>query len=164
MDIIKILAIAILTCIATLIVKQVKPDFASLVAITGGIVILLMLIDYVNEILSVFQYVIEKSGLSPTIFTTILKIIGVGYLTEFTANICIDSGSSSLASKVTLAGKIIILFMSLPIITNIIDIIAGILPWKKFCLFFVYFFVWLYVYSLQILCMQKKNKLWKKNL
>lgn len=128
MDIFKILAIALLTCVATLVVKQVKPDFASIVAIAGGVLILLMLIDYLEQIVGVFQLIVEKTNLSPTILTTILKIIGVGYLTEFTSNICIDSGSSSLSSKVLLAGKVIILFMSIPILTNIIDLIVGILP------------------------------------
>ena len=128
MDIFKILAIALLTCVATLVVKQVKPDFASIVAIAGGVIILLMLIDYLEQIVGVFQTIVEKTNLSPTILSTILKIIGVGYLTEFTSNICTDSGSSSLAGKVLLAGKIIILVMSLPILTNIIDIVVGILP------------------------------------
>lgn len=128
MDIFKILAIAILTCIASLIVKQVKPDFASLVALSGGVVILLFLINYIEPILGAFSSLIEKANLSPSLFSSILKIIGIGYLTEFTSNLCMDFGFSSLASKVGLAGKIIILFLALPIITNLIEVIVGILP------------------------------------
>ncbi|MDD2227410.1 MAG: stage III sporulation protein AD [Clostridia bacterium] len=128
MDIFKILAIALITCVATLIVKQVKPDFASLVTLAGGIIILLMLIDYINQIFQVLNYIVEKTNLSPGLFGIVLKIIGIGYLTEFTANICSDSDSTSLANKVLLAGKIIILVMALPILTNIIDIIIDILP------------------------------------
>ena len=128
MDIFKILAIAILTCIASLIVKQVKPDFASLVSLAGGVVILLLLIGYISSILDVFRGLIDKANLSPTLFSSILKIVGIGYLTEFTANLCSDTGNSSLASKVGLAGKIIILFLALPIITNLLEVIMGILP------------------------------------
>lgn len=128
MDIFKILALAILTCIATIIVRQVKPDFASIVAIAGGVVILLFVLNYLGDVLAVFQNIIGKTGLSPSLFSTILKIVGIGYLTEFTANLCNDSGNSSLATKVGLAGKIIILFVSLPIITNLIEIIMEILP------------------------------------
>lgn len=128
MDIFKILALAILTCIATIIVRQIKPDFASIVAIAGGVVILLFVLNYLGDVLAVFQNIINKTGLSPTLFSTILKIVGIGYLTEFTANLCNDSGNSSLATKVGLAGKIIILFVSLPIITNLIEIIMEILP------------------------------------
>lgn len=128
MDIFKILAIAVLTCVASLIVKQVKPDFANLVSLAGGVVILLLLINYISNILDVFRNLIDKANLSPTLFSSILKIIGIGYLTEFTANLCQDTGNSSLASKVGLAGKIIILFLALPIITNLLDVIMGILP------------------------------------
>lgn len=128
MDIFKILAIAVLTCVASLIVKQVKPDFASLVSLAGGVVILLLLINYISSILDVFRGLIDKANLSPTLFSSILKIIGIGYLTEFTANLCQDTGNSSLASKVGLAGKIIILFLALPIITNLLEVIMGILP------------------------------------
>lgn len=128
MDIFKILAIAVLTCVASLIVKQVKPDFANLVSLAGGVVILLLLINYISNILDVFRDLIDKANLSPTLFSSILKIIGIGYLTEFTANLCQDTGNSSLASKVGLAGKIIILFLALPIITNLLDVIMGILP------------------------------------
>jgi len=128
LDIFKILAIALITCVATLIVRQVKPDFASLVTLTGGILILLMLVEYLNQVFDVINYIIEKTNLTPGLFGIVLKIIGIGYLTEFTANICTDAGSSSLAGKVLLAGKIVILVMSLPILTNIIEIIVGILP------------------------------------
>ena len=58
MDIFKILVLAILTCIATIIVRQVKPDFASIVAIAGGVVILLFVLNYLGDILSVFQGII----------------------------------------------------------------------------------------------------------
>ena len=128
MDIFKILAIAVLTCVASLIVKQVKPDFANLVSLAGGVVILLLLINYISNILDVFRDLIDKANLSPTLFSSVLKIVGIGYLTEFTANLCQDTGNSSLASKVGLAGKIIILFLALPIITNLLDVIMGILP------------------------------------
>jgi stage III sporulation protein AD len=128
LDIIKILAIALITCIATIIVKQVKPDFANLVTLAGGIVVLLMLVDYINQVFDVLKLLVDKTNLSPGLFSIVLKIIGIGYLTEFTANICNDSGSSSLANKVLFAGKIVILVMSLPILINIIEIIMGILP------------------------------------
>ncbi len=130
MDLFKILGIGLITCIAGLIVRQVKPDVASIIMIAGGVVILLMVVDYVAQIFDVFKVIVDKTGLSSNLFSIVLKIVGVGYLTEFAANICADTGSSSLADKILLAGKIIILFMSMPIITNIVEIVVGLL-WKN---------------------------------
>ena len=128
MDIVKIIAIAILTCIASLILKQVKPEFSMLINLIGGVIILLMVITYCESIFSVFNDLINKSGIDQGLFSVILKIIGIGYLVEFSAGICNDCGCSSIGDKVLLAGKVIILFLALPIINSIINIIMEILP------------------------------------
>ncbi|MBO5102803.1 MAG: stage III sporulation protein AD, partial [Clostridia bacterium] len=57
-----------------------------------------------------------------------LKIIGVGYITEFSSNLCADSGNSAVASKILLAGKLVIFVLAIPIITSLIDIIVSIMP------------------------------------
>ena len=128
MDIFRIIGVGLATAITALIVKQVKPEIALIVGAAGGVIMLLMLVDSVTSILSVFSSLIQKSGLSTGIFSAVLKIIGIGYITDFSANLCVDAGSSSIANKILLAGKILILVSAIPIITNLIDIIAGLLP------------------------------------
>ncbi len=127
MELFKIVGIGLITCIACLIVRQVKPDVASIIMMAGGVVILLMVVDYVAQIFDVFKVIIDKTGLTSNLFSIVLKIVGVGYLTEFAANICSDTGCNSLADKILLAGKILILVMSLPIVTNIVEIVVGLL-------------------------------------
>ncbi|MFA6859845.1 MAG: stage III sporulation protein AD [Clostridia bacterium] len=128
MEIFKIVGIGIATAVAMIILKTTKPEIATLVGVAGGIIIILMVVNQLTSVLQIFKTIAEKSGLSIQIFGSVLKIVGIGYITEFAASICNDSGSSSLADKILLAGKIIILVVSLPIITNIISIVAGLLP------------------------------------
>lgn len=130
MDIFRIIGVGLATTVTALIVKQVKPEIAIIVGVAGGIIMLLMLVDSVTSILSVFSSLTQKSGLSTGIFAAVLKIIGVGYITEFSANLCVDAGSTSIANKILLAGKILILVSAIPIVTNLIDIISGLLPWQ----------------------------------
>ena len=128
MDIFRIIGVGLATAVTALIVKQVKPEIAIIVGVAGGVIMLLMLVDSVTSILSVFSSLTQKSGLSTGIFSAVLKIIGVGYITEFSANLCVDAGSTSIANKILLAGKILILVSAIPIVTNLIDIISGLLP------------------------------------
>lgn len=130
MDLFKIIGVGLITAITVLIVKQIKPEIAVVLGMAGGIIMVLMVIDSLTSVISSFNSILSKSGLASGLFSTVLKIVGVGYITEFSANICSDAGSNSIADKILLSGKIIILVISLPIISNIIDIIAGILPWK----------------------------------
>ena len=111
MDIFRIIGVGLATAVTALIVKQVKPEIAIIVGVAGGVIMLLMLVDSVTGI-----------------FAAVLKIIGVGYITEFSANLCVDAGSTSIANKILLAGKILILVSAIPIVTNLIDIISGLLP------------------------------------
>lgn len=128
MEIFKIIGIAILTCFVAIIVRQVKPEFYIFVVLTGCIIISLMLLNNFSNIFSYFSSIIEKTNIDSSLFTLIIKILGIAYLTEFAANICIDTNNSSLADKISLAGKVIIICMSLPLITNLLDVIISILP------------------------------------
>ncbi len=124
----KIIAIGLITCLATMIVRPIRSDFAVIIGLVGGLIILFMVINYLATIFEVFKEIIGITGLNSNLYTLLLKIIGVGYLIEFTAGICSDTGNSSLGDKVLLGGKIIILVMALPIITNILQIIMELLP------------------------------------
>lgn len=128
MEILKIVGVALLTCISAILLKQLKPEISLLVSVCGGIVILFMCVNYLTDVVEIFNFLVEKTGLNASLFGLVLKIIGVGYISEFTSNICIDSGQSSLSDKVLLAGKIIIFVMSIPILKTIIEIIMEILP------------------------------------
>ncbi len=124
----KIVAVAIVTCVACLIVKPVRSDFAILISIVGGIIIIFYMLSFLSSIFDVFNNIFTTSGINSSLYAIIFKIIGIGYLTEFTASICGDTGNQSLADKVLLGGKILILVMALPIVTSILDIVMQLLP------------------------------------
>lgn len=129
MDIIlKIVAIGLITCVATLLVRPVRQDYAVLIAIVGGVIILSMLVGYLSSVFDALKSIIGMTGLSGNLYKLLLKIIAIGYMVEFTAGLCIDTGNGSLGDKILLGGKVIIMVMALPIVTNILSIIMGILP------------------------------------
>jgi stage III sporulation protein AD len=128
MEVLQIVGIGFVTCIAALLLKQIKPELAVLVAMCGGILLLLMTVNYLTEVVGVFNIIVQKTGLSSGIFSIIIKMIGLGYLIEFTANLCQDAGMGGLGDKVLLAGKLMIFTMSLPVIYNIIEIVVELLP------------------------------------
>ena len=70
----------------------------------------------------------SKAGVNSTFLAILLKITGIAFLTEFTVSICKDAGESAIANKVDLGGKIIIISLSIPIISAILELIVKILP------------------------------------
>lgn len=131
MEIGKFLGVAILIVIIVIVLKQVKPELSVLVMILGSIVLLLFILNSFTSVITTVNEIITKTGISQNMFSIILKIVGVGYLIEFTADICKDTGNSSIADKVILGGKILILTMSLPIINSLFSVILELIQWKK---------------------------------
>ena len=124
----KIIAVGLITCVTTLIIRPIRTDFAILAAVVGGLIIVFMLINYLTQVFDAFKNIINFTGLNSSLYSLLLKIVGIGYLIEFTASICSDTGNGSLGDKILLGGKIVILVMALPIVINILNIIVEILP------------------------------------
>jgi len=127
MEIVRIILVGIITCVASMVLKNMKPELSLLVSICGGLVILVMIINSLTGVLSGFSNIVSKTSINTQLFSSVLKIVGIGYLTEFGANICQDSGNSSLADKILLAGKVIIMCFALPIVNSMLNVIIGLI-------------------------------------
>lgn len=123
MDIVKVVAVGLITVIATIIVKQAKPEIAVLITLAGSIVIIVLTLQMLQNVFGSFLGIFNKTGVSSSLFVPVLKIIGIGYLCEFGANLCIDGGCNSIADKILFCGKITILIIALPIINSVIDVV-----------------------------------------
>lgn len=123
-ELLKILAVALVTVFANMLIKQTKPEIAILISIVGSIVIIIMAVDSLNSVISSFYSIFRTTGVESTLLTPLIKIIAIGYIAEFGANVCADAGASSVADKILFAAKLIILVISLPIITTVIDMVV----------------------------------------
>ena len=127
MAIVKIVLVALATVFSSLIIKQTKPEISILINIAGGILLVIMIVDLLGQVFTNIFDIFKSSGIDSNMLLPIFKIIGVGYLCEFGANICQDAGTSSIADKVLFCGKIVILLIALPIIKSVIDVVMGLL-------------------------------------
>lgn len=127
MEIMKIIGVAFITAITAILLRSTKPELSFAVTITGIIVILLFIVDAMKGVLTVFSSIAQLTGVENGLLKILLKIVGVGYLTEFGAGVLNDFGSSSIADKVSLAGKLMILMLSLPILESLLRLVQGFL-------------------------------------
>lgn len=127
LEIVKIIGVAFLTAITAILLKATKPELAFAVTVTGTIVSLLFLLDLLQGSLGVLSSVVSITGIENGLVRILLKIVGVGYLTEFSAGVLNDFGNAAIADKVTLGGKLAILILSMPIIESLLTLMKGFL-------------------------------------
>jgi stage III sporulation protein AD len=128
LEIIQIVGLGLIAAVLSLIVKEQKPLFSFLLALFTGLVIFLFLIGKISSIIQVLSDLAVKSSVNMVFLRTILKIIGVAYIAEFGAQIIRDAGQEAVASKIELAGKVLIMVMAIPVITVIIETVMKLLP------------------------------------
>ena len=128
MDIIKIIGIGLIGLIIVVILKQYRPEFAIYVSLGAGILIFTIIASKISGIIEILKNIASKASINNEFLILLIKITGIAILTEFAVSICKDSGETSIASKVDLGGKVIIMSMSIPIMSSLLQTIIKILP------------------------------------
>lgn len=127
-EIIKIIGIGLIALVIIIILKQYRPEYAIYVSIIAGILILFLAIEKITGIINLLQSISEKTYINKTFLTILLKITGIAFITEFAVSVCSDAGEKAIASKIEIGSKVIIITMSIPIITSLLELIIEILP------------------------------------
>ena len=127
MEIMKIIGVAFVTALSSVLLKATKPELSFAVTVTGVIVILLFIVDSLENTLFAFTTLAKMTGVENGLLKILIKIIGVGYLTEFGAGILSDFGSNAVADKVVLGGKITVIVLALPILEGLLELVKGFL-------------------------------------
>lgn len=128
MDIFKICIIAIIAVIVILTIKPQMANMSVMITIVTGVIIFMMIIPTLEEVISSILDIVSMLDIGIEHIGVILKIIGISYICEFSSQICIDAGETAIASKIELAGKILIMFISVPIITRLLSLITSLMP------------------------------------
>ncbi|WP_255245344.1 stage III sporulation protein AD [Evansella sp. LMS18] len=128
MEIIQIVGLGMIATFLALVVKEHKPIFAFLLTVFTGVIIFIFLIDQIAMIIGLLEQLAESANINIVYVQTVLKIIGIAYIAEFGAQIAKDAGQGAMASKIELAGKVLIMVMAIPIISVIIETVIGLIP------------------------------------
>lgn len=124
---IQVIGIGVVGAIIALLLKEVKPNFAILVSITTCVIILLLCLKQCESLLDQVNKLFSKVSCSSKIIGTALKVVGIGYIIEFASDIVEDSGMTSIAKKIVLAGKIIVAGICLPFVIDLFVMIEQLL-------------------------------------
>lgn len=128
MDILKICVIAIISVIVILTIKPYIANMSIMITIVSGVIIFILIIPTLEEVLQSILDIVSMLDIGIEHIGIILKIIGIAYICEFSSQVCIDAGENAIASKIELAGKVLIMFISIPIITKLLGVITSLMP------------------------------------
>lgn len=128
MDIIKIAVIAIIGTVLSGVLREQKKEYALYVGLCTVLVIFVMIINELSLVLDFLKGWQKDLSHGELYIPVILKILGVAYIADFTAQICRDAGEGAIGGKVELAGKVAVFYLALPVMASIMELIRTLLP------------------------------------
>ena len=111
-----------------IILKQYKAEFAIYVSIIAGALILALTFSKISAIIEMINSLASRVSIHQEFIALLIKITGIAILTEFAVSICKDSGETAIASKIDMGGKVIMVSLSIPILSGLLETILKILP------------------------------------
>ena len=127
MEILKIALLALTGVFTASLVKTINKEISLYIVMATVIILLFTIIDKVYDVFSFLQLTYGKITYGKEFFPIMIKILAIAYTADFTSQLCKDAGESAIASKVEMAGKIIIFYIAIPILTAILEIIDQLL-------------------------------------
>ena len=123
MDIIKISLLGICGVILGFLLKGTKPEYAAFVTMGIGIVILGLAAGKIRYIYEAIEKLRESIGLEKSYLESLIKMLGITYIGQFSAGICRDTGHQATAGQIELFCRLSIMVLSLPVLLALLDTI-----------------------------------------
>ena len=77
--------------------------------------------ETISSIINFINTLSNKSNISSEFIKLLIKITSISILIEFAVSICKDCGESAIAKKLDLGGKVIVISMSIPVISTMLN-------------------------------------------
>ena len=119
--------VAVIAVSIALVLKNQRPELALQVSIVTGIVLLAAAIAIAGEVKRQAEEFMQNYSVDGNGIAAVVKITGIAYTAQFSADICRDAGESAVASRIELAGRLMMLLAALPMVFSAVEAICGLL-------------------------------------
>lgn len=127
MDVFQIAGLGVIASLVLVLLRKERPELAVGAALVSGLLLFAAVLPRISAVISAFGGMASESGLEPLYFGIILKVLAISYVADFASAICRDAGEELMATRVELAGKVLILVSALPIVNEVLNVIRSLL-------------------------------------
>lgn len=117
----RIAAASALTTAVCLLLRRSNPELQLPLAAAACAFALLLTVRLLQPVRELFERAAALSGLSGAYLLPVAKCVVIGVVTKGAADLCRDGGQSAVAGAVELGGAAAALWVSLPLLSALLD-------------------------------------------
>ena len=123
----KIAMLGIAGILTALFLKEVRPSYTVFISMATCLLIFFYAVSRLSYLADMLVNLKSYVAIQDSYLTSLLKIVGITYIADFSANLCRDAGYSAIAGQIEFFGKLSILTISAPVVLARVDTISGFL-------------------------------------
>ena len=104
-------------------IRPLKPEYGMFLSLGAMLLLIGAAVTQLDSILSLIRALMEYTGLDGVYFKILLKIMGLAWISQLASDICKEAGCAAISRQIDIYGKLLILSVSLPVVTALIDTI-----------------------------------------
>lgn len=123
MDIIRISLLGICGVVLGFFLKGTRPEYTAFITMGIGILILGLAVEKLEYLFQTIERIQESVPINQEYFFTLIKMVGITYVGQFSAGICRDAGHQATAVQIELFCKLSVMVLSVPILLALLETI-----------------------------------------
>ena len=117
----------LITLIMFLVLSKQAKDISVLLSVAVCSILATAALRYFEPVITFINRLQQISNLDSDMLMIVLRSVGISLLTEIMVLICTDAGNAALGKSLQLLSCIVVLWISIPLFTQILDLIEEIL-------------------------------------
>ncbi|MDI3299475.1 MAG: stage III sporulation protein AD [Bacillota bacterium] len=127
MTLFQIVGIGLTVVVLLGVLRHQQSAVATLLSLGAGVLLLLVVLPYFGQVVGLISELAARSSVNLAFVGVLLRVIAIAYLVQLAADVARDAGESAVASRIELAGQLLVLVLAVPILRSVIQAVLGLL-------------------------------------
>jgi len=107
--------------------KSGKSEYGIYISVALSLVIFFSILGRLEIIIDAMRTIGDYIKLDTAYIGTLIKMLGITYIAEFSSGICKDAGYQTIALQIEIFGKLAVMVLSMPILMTLLNTIKDFL-------------------------------------
>lgn len=107
--------------------KSGKAEYGIYISIALSLLIFFGILGQLRAVIKMVQGIGTMISMDTVYIGTLLKMLGITYIAEFSSSICKDAGYQTIAGQIEIFGKLAVLVLGMPILAALLETVKGFL-------------------------------------
>ncbi len=123
MSVLQIGIIGVIGALMAIQFKSGKTEYGIYMSVGASILLFSCIVDRLEIFISTVEEISRFIQIDTGYITTMLKMVGITYIAEFSSSICKDAGYQTIAVQIEIFSKLTILALGMPVLLALLETI-----------------------------------------